>query len=47
MAFLRRALQLFATVWGACGLAIAFVPRWILVNWFEQVPYPDYTYVRI
>jgi hypothetical protein len=47
MAFLRRALQLFATVWGASGLAIAFVPRWILVTWFEQVPYPDYTYVRI
>ena len=47
MAFLRRALQLFAIVWGASGLAIAFVPRWILVTWFEQVPYPDYTYVRI
>jgi hypothetical protein len=47
MAFLRRALQLFAAVWGASGLAIAFVPRWILVTWFEQVPYPDYTYVRI
>ena len=47
MAFLRRALQLFAAVWGACGLAIAVTPRWILVSWFDQVPYPDYTYVRV
>src|SRR6478735_8099392 len=47
MAFLRRALQLFAAVWGACGLAIAVTPRWILVTWFDQVPYPDYTYVRV
>ena len=47
MAFLRRALQLFAAVWAACGLAIAVTPRWILVSWFDQVPYPDYTYVRV
>ncbi|TMK35148.1 MAG: hypothetical protein E6G58_09930 [Actinobacteria bacterium] len=47
MAFLRRALQLFAAVWGACGLVIAATPRWILVGWFDQVPYPDYAYVRV
>ena len=47
MTFLRRALLAFAVVWGACGLAIATLPRWILVGWFSQVPYPDYTYVRI
>ncbi|TMK20432.1 MAG: hypothetical protein E6G37_09040 [Actinobacteria bacterium] len=47
MAFLRRALLLFAAVWGVCGTAIAVSPRWILVTWFDQVPYPDYTYVRV
>jgi len=47
MAFLRRALQLFAAVWGACGVAIAATPRWILGGWFDQVPYPDYAYVRV
>jgi len=29
------------------GLVIAVVPRWILVTVFDQVPYPDHTYVRI
>jgi hypothetical protein len=47
MAFLRRALLLFAGVWAICGLAIAVLPRWLLVTWFDQAPYPDYTYVRI
>jgi hypothetical protein len=47
MAVLRRALLSFATVWAACGLAIAVVPRWLLVTWFDQPPYPDYTYVRV
>jgi hypothetical protein len=47
MTFLRRALLAFAVVWAACGLAVAVAPRWILVSWFSQVPYPDYTYVRI
>jgi hypothetical protein len=47
MAILRRALLAFAAVWAACGLAIAIVPRWLLVTWFDQPPYPDYTYVRV
>jgi len=47
MAILRRALLAFAGVWALCGLAIAVVPRWLLVSWFDQVPYPDYTYVRV
>jgi len=47
MTFLRRALQAFAVVWAGCGLAVAIAPRWVLVSWFSQVPYPDYTYVRI
>jgi hypothetical protein len=47
MAILRRALLLFAGVWALCGIGIALVPRWLLVTWFDQVPYPDYTYVRV
>jgi hypothetical protein len=47
MAILRRALLLFAGVWALCGVAIAIVPRWLLVTWFDQVTYPDYTYVRV
>jgi hypothetical protein len=34
-------------VWGASGVALVAVPRWILVNVFSQVPYPDYGYVRV
>jgi hypothetical protein len=47
MAILRRALLLFAGVWAVCGVAIALVPRWLLVTWFDQTAYPDYTYVRV
>jgi hypothetical protein len=47
MAILRRALLVFAGVWAVCGVAVAVVPRWLLVTWFDQVPYPDYTYVRV
>jgi hypothetical protein len=47
MAILRRALLVFAGVWAVSGVAVAVVPRWLLVTWFDQVPYPDYTYVRV
>ena len=47
MAILRRALLAFAGVWALCGVAIAVVPRWLLVTWFDQASYPDYTYVRV
>jgi hypothetical protein len=47
MAMLRRALLLFAGVWAICGIAIALVPRWLLVTWFDQPAYPDYAYVRV
>jgi hypothetical protein len=47
MSMLRRALQAFAAVWAGCGLALIVVPRWVLVTWFRQPVYPDYTYVRI
>ena len=47
MTMLRRALQAFAAVYAACGLALIVAPRWILVDWFHQPAYVDYTYVRI
>jgi hypothetical protein len=47
MAILRRALLLFASVWAVCGIAIVVAPRWLLVSWFDQPAYPDYTYVRV
>jgi hypothetical protein len=47
MAILRRALLAFAALWALCGLGIALVPRWLLVTWFDQTTYPDYTYVRV
>ena len=47
MTVLRRALQAFAAIWAACGIALMAVPRWLLVSGFDQPLYPDYTYVRI
>jgi hypothetical protein len=47
MSLLRRTLYSMAAVWAASGIAIAAVPRWVLVNVFDQVPYPDYAYVRV
>jgi hypothetical protein len=47
MKLLRRALYYQAAMWSACGLAIAIAPGFVLQRLFEQVPYPDDTYVRI
>ena len=47
MTILRRSLHAFAAVYWGCGVALLLVPRWILVDWFGQPPYPDYTYVRV
>jgi len=44
---LRRTLYAMGAVWAASGVALVAVPRWILVNVFSQVPYPDYGYVRV
>jgi peptidoglycan/LPS O-acetylase OafA/YrhL len=44
---LKRALHAFAAVYAGCGLLLIVMPRWLLVNAFEQPLYPDYTYVRI
>jgi peptidoglycan/LPS O-acetylase OafA/YrhL len=47
MTLLRRALHAFAAVYAVCGVFLIVMPRWLLVNAFEQPLYPDYTYVRI
>jgi hypothetical protein len=47
MLLLRRTLYAMAAVWSACGAALVVVPRFVLVDVFGQVPYPDYAYVRI
>jgi hypothetical protein len=47
MPLLRRTLYAMATVWAACGVALVVAPRPVLVDLFDQVPYPDYSYVRV
>jgi hypothetical protein len=46
MTVLRRALQAFAAIWASCGIALILVPRLVLVDLFDQPPYPDYAYVQ-
>ena len=36
-----------ATVWAACGLAIAVAPGFVLVTMFDLPPLPDQGYVRV
>jgi hypothetical protein len=47
MKLLRRVLYYQAAAWTACGLAVVVAPRWVLQTLFDQVPYPDHTYVRV
>ena len=47
MTLLDKVLRAQAAVWTAAGLGVVAVPRWVLVTVFKQVPYPDYTYVRV
>jgi hypothetical protein len=47
MTVLRRALQAFAAIWAGCGVALIVVPRWILVDLFDQPAYPDYGYIQL
>jgi hypothetical protein len=44
---LRSALYAQAMVWAASGLVIAALPRWVLVDVFDQPPHPYYAYVRV
>jgi hypothetical protein len=47
MLLLRRTLYAMAAVWAGCGAALVAAPRVVLVDVFDQVPYPDYAYVRV
>jgi hypothetical protein len=47
VAFLRRVLYLDALRSGVAGLALLSVPRFWLVDLFDQPAYPDYALVRI
>jgi hypothetical protein len=47
MPLLRRTLHAMAAVWALSGVALVAAPRWVLVDVFDQVPYPDYAYVRV
>lgn len=47
MSLLRRTLYAMAAVWAGSGVALVAVPRWVLVDLFDQVPYPDYAFVRV
>ncbi len=47
MPLLRRTLHAMAAVWALCGIALVVAPRFVLVDVFDQVPYPDYAYVRV
>jgi hypothetical protein len=44
---LRRTLYAMAATWAGCGAVLVALPRWVLVDLFDQVPYPDYAYVRV
>jgi hypothetical protein len=47
MRVLRGTLYAMAAVWAGSGVALVGAPRWVLVDVFGQVPYPDYAYVRV
>ncbi len=47
MNLLRKVLYAQAAVWGACGLAIAAAPHYLIHDVFRQPHYPDYAYVRV
>jgi hypothetical protein len=44
---LRGTLYAMAVVWGGSGFVLVAAPRQVLVDVFDQVPYPDYAYVRV
>jgi hypothetical protein len=44
---LRRTLYLQAAVWGAFGLALALVPRFVLVAVFDQARHEEYAWARL
>ncbi|MBI4261716.1 MAG: hypothetical protein HY658_14265 [Actinobacteria bacterium] len=47
MALLKRTLYLQALVWAVVGVALAALPRFLLVSVFGQGPLGDYAWARI
>jgi peptidoglycan/LPS O-acetylase OafA/YrhL len=47
MLLLRRMLRGQAAVWAVCGSIVAVAPSFVLTSMFNQVPYPDYGFVRV
>jgi hypothetical protein len=47
MAFLKRTLYLDALVWALVGVALAAFPKFVITTLFDQIPYPEYAWVRI
>ena len=47
MEALKRALYVQAAVWAFVGLALAIVPRFVVVTLFAQPPFYDYAWIRI
>lgn len=47
MRVLRRVLYVQAAVALVLGVVLAAIPRFVLVTVFDQLPYPEYSWVRI
>src|SRR5688572_8148171 len=47
MRLLKRVLYLQALVSVVLGIALAAIPRFLLVTVFDQLPYPEYSWVRL
>ena len=47
MKLLRTVLYLDAAVWAITGLLLVSVPIWLLEDVFDQVPMPEYAWVRM
>jgi hypothetical protein len=47
MRILRRFLYVTAAVNAVVGVAVTAVPKLVTKNLFDQVPYPEYAWVRI
>jgi hypothetical protein len=47
MSALRRALYIQAAVWTVVGVALALVPKFVLVTAFRQPGFYDYAWLRI
>ncbi|MGQ0669594.1 MAG: hypothetical protein ACT4PO_07965 [Actinomycetota bacterium] len=47
MKLLRRVLYWQAAVWAVSGIALAALPKLLLLTVFDQAHYPEYAWIRI